>query len=150
MMGVLVLVLVGAGIALKYTLREACYLWFVREGDAKETGLAAEGLGEISSARAVPLFAEAARRSRCLVCHESVDMSDGPCSQDKDQAECSSCHSPCNGERFLQWSNLEDLGSERPSLYGSTRCTLVRIGRAALPELLRCLEDQDLKFRLSA
>ncbi len=129
------MVIVWAGIAFEEKLVEQWYLWKLDSAEEEEQKLAAEMLGQMKSRRAIPRVVEILRRLPQRGAARSVVFSPGlrraePTITIRDAAAG------------------KEVSRDARSHY--TLATLIKIGRPAVPALLRLIEDTDVWNRLAA
>ena len=142
------MVIVWAGIAFEEKLVEQWYLWKLDSAEEEEQKLAAEMLGQMKSRRAVPRLIEILRRAPK---HEggvrSVAFSpDGT----RLSTTVRLTWKPFSGSTVRVWDTAtwKPISGDIRSHYSFK--ALVRVGRPAVPALLRLLEDTDEGNRLAA
>ncbi len=146
------MVIVWAGIAFEEKLVEQWYLWKLDSAEEKEQELAAEKLGQMRSIRAVPRLVEILRRTPKHVVQSVAFSPDGTRLSTTVRIWDVTTGKPItfSGSTVRVW----DLATGK-STSGDVRShysfkALVRIGRPAVPALLRLLEDTDEGNRLTA
>ncbi len=134
------MVIVWAGIAFEEKLVEQWYLWKLDSAEEEDQQLAAEKLGQMKSRKAIPRLVEILR--------EAPKKHRG--------AIRSTAFSP-DGTRLVTTTRIWDVTTGKPIGASTVRVwdtysfkALVRIGRPAVPALLRLLDHADEGNRFAA
>ena len=146
------MVTVWAGIAFEEKLVEQWYLWKLDSAEEKEQELAAEKLGQMRSIRAVPRLVEILRRTPKHAVQSVAFSPDGTRLSTTVWIWDVTTRKPItfSGSTVRVW----DTATGKP-ISGDIRShysfkALVRIGRPAVPALLRLREDTDEGNRFAA